>query len=79
MFSKNLINNASRPADAIVKLAFESQTHDRIGEERYYVLDNEFQVRDMVKLTGDHEFMEMYLRQTIMDVGVAEEQTLSPV
>jgi mannan polymerase II complex ANP1 subunit len=79
MFSKNLINNASRSADAIVKVAFDPLKHDRIGEEKYFTLDDQHEVKDMVKLTNDHEFMEMFLRQTVVDVGVAEEEIMSPV
>ena len=77
VFSKTLINNASRSADAIVKVAFEPLRHDRIGEEKYYVLDDGLQVKDTVKLTNDHEFMEMFLRQIIMDVKVAGEEATS--
>jgi hypothetical protein len=79
IFSKNLINNASRSADAIVKVAFETLKHDRIGQEKYFVLEDECYVKDMVKITNDHEFMEMFLRQTVIDVGVAEEEIMSPL
>jgi hypothetical protein len=79
IFSKSLINNASRSADAIVKVAFDPLKHDRIGQEKYFVLDDEFHVRDMVKITNDHEFMEMYLSQTVIDVGVAEQELMSPM
>lgn len=79
IFSKNLINNASTSADAILKVAFEPLKHDSIGEEKYFVLDDECQVKDMVKITNDHEYMEMFLRQTVIDVGVAEDQIMSPV
>ena len=78
-FLKNMINSASRSADAVVKVAFDPLKHDRIGEEKYFVLEDEFYVRDMVKLTNDHEFMEIFLRQTVMDVGVADEEIISPV
>ncbi len=53
--------------------------HDRIGEEKYFVLDDECHVKDMVKITNDHEFMKMFLRQTVIDVGVAEVEIMSPV
>lgn len=79
MFLKNMINSNSRSADAVVKVAFDPLKHDRIGEEKYFVLEDEYYVRDMVKLTNDHEFMEMILRQSLMDVGVADEEIVSPV
>ena len=79
IFSKNMINNASTAADAIVKVAFEPLKHDRIGEEKYFVFDDAYQVKNMVKITNDHEFMEMFLRQTVTDIGVAEDQIMSPV
>jgi mannan polymerase II complex ANP1 subunit len=79
IFSKNIINDARRSADAIVKVAFEPLKHDRIGEEMYFVLDEACPVKYMVKITDDHEFMELFLRQTVLDVGLAEEEILSPV
>lgn len=79
MFSKNIINNASTSADAILKVAFEPLNHDRVGEEKYFVLDDAYQVKDMIKITNDHEFMEMFLRQTLIDIGVAEQEIISPV
>ncbi len=79
VFSKNMINSPSRSADAVLKAAFDPLKHDRIGEEKYFVLEDEYYVRDMVELTNDHEFMEMFLRQTVMDVGVADEEIVSPV
>lgn len=79
MFLKNMINSNSRSAEAVVKVAFDPLKHDRIGEEKYFVLEDEYYVRDMVKLTNDHEFMEMILRQSLMDVGVADEEIVSPV
>lgn len=78
IFSKNIIHNASRSADAILKVAFNPLKHDRIGEEKYFLLDDEYQVKDMVKITNDHEFMEMFLRQTVIDVGVAETDIMPP-
>lgn len=78
IFSKNIIHNASRSADAIVKVAFEPLTQDWIGEEKYFVLDHELKVKDMVKVTNDHEFMEIFLRQTVIDVGVAETDIMTP-
>lgn len=79
IFSKNIINNASRSADAVVRVSFEPLRHDRIGEEKYFVMDSECDVKDMVKITNDHEFMEMFLQQTVIDVGVAERELVSPV
>lgn len=78
IFSKSFINNASRSADAVVRVAFEPLKHDSIGQEKYFVLEDEYHVRDMVKITNDHESMEMCLRQTVIDVGVAEEEIMSP-
>lgn len=79
MFLKNMIKSDSRSAEAVVKVAFDPLKHDRIGEEKYFVLEDEYYVRDMVKLTNDHEFMEIFLRQSLMDVGVADEEIVSPV
>jgi mannan polymerase II complex ANP1 subunit len=79
IFSKNIINNASKSADAVVRVAFDPLRHDPIGEEKYFVLDDQFDVKDMVKITNDHEFMEMLLRQTIIDIGVTEQEIMSPV
>ncbi len=79
VFSRNMINSPSRSADAVVKAAFDPLKQDRIGEEKYFVLEDEHYVRDTVELTNDHEFMEMFLRQTVMDVGVADEEIVSPV
>lgn len=79
IFSKNIINNAGRPADAVVKVAFDPKlTHDAIGQEKYFILDDAYEVKDMVKVTNDHEFMEMFLRQTVIDIGVAEDEIISP-
>ena len=74
-----MINNASTSADAILKVAFEPLKHNRVGEEKYFVLNDAYHVKDMVKITNDHEFMEMFLRQTVIDVGVAEQELMSPV
>ena len=79
IFSKKIVNNASRSADAVVKVAFDPLKHDRIGEEKYFVLDNQYYVKDLVKVTNDHEFMETFLRQSVIDVGVAEREIMSPV
>lgn len=78
IFSKHIISNASRSADAIVKVSFDPLRHDAIGDEKYFVLDGEYDVKDMVKITNDHEFMEMFLRQTVIDVGVGEQEIMSP-
>ena len=66
-----MFSNASRPADAIVKVAFDTLKQDRVGDEKYFVLDREYPVRNMVRVTDDHEFMEVFLSQTVSDVGVA--------
>jgi mannan polymerase II complex ANP1 subunit len=79
IFSKNIINNASGCADTVVKVAFDPLRHDRIGEEKYFMLDDECYVKDIVKITNDHSFMEMFLRQTVIDVGMAEEEIITPV
>jgi mannan polymerase II complex ANP1 subunit len=79
IFSKNIINNASTSADAVVKVAFEPLRRDGVGEEKYFVLDDAYRVKDMIKITNDHEFMEMFLRQTVIDIGVPEQEIMSPV
>jgi hypothetical protein len=79
IFSKNIINNASGCAETVVKVAFDPLKHDRIGEEKYFVLDDECYAKDIVKITNDHAFMEMFLRQTVIDVGMADEEIITPV
>jgi hypothetical protein len=70
IFSKNTISDASRSADVIVKVAFDSPRPERIGEERYFLLGDEYCVRNVLSFTNDHKFMERNLRQTVLDVGM---------
>lgn len=74
-----MFSTSTRPADAVVKVAFAPLTQDRVGHEKYFVLDQEHSVRNMVTVTDDHEFMELFLNQTVSDVGVAGDEMLSPV
>lgn len=79
IFSKNTVSDASKSADIIVKVAFDPLRPDRIGEEKYFMLADEVRVKDVLNITNDHRFMEKYLRQAIIDVGVTGEEIMSPV
>lgn len=68
----NQMFTTNRPAEAVVKVAFAPLKRDRVGHEKYFVLDREHPVRNMVGITDDHEFMDMFLNQTVSDVGVAD-------
>lgn len=71
IFSKNTFSDASRSADAIVRVAFDPPKTEGIGEERYFLLGDEYCVKNILKFTNDHTFMEKNLRQTLLDVGMA--------
>ncbi|RAL04738.1 Anp1-domain-containing protein [Aspergillus ibericus CBS 121593] len=59
MFSKSAINKASVPAKVIARVAFQKETVENWGRERYYILDSEYEagsvipaLRDVARMDG---------------------------
>ncbi|PYH91724.1 Anp1-domain-containing protein [Aspergillus ellipticus CBS 707.79] len=64
VFSKSAINKASVPAKAIAKVAFQKETVENWGRERYYVLDSEYEAGSVIPALRDVPRMDGLLQKS---------------
>ncbi|PKY05507.1 Anp1-domain-containing protein [Aspergillus campestris IBT 28561] len=60
IFSKSAINKARVPAKAIVKVAFQRDTVEKWGRERYYILDSEYEAGSVIPMLRDPPRMDIF-------------------
>ncbi|PWY72219.1 Anp1-domain-containing protein [Aspergillus sclerotioniger CBS 115572] len=53
VFSKSAINKASVPAKVIARVAFQKETVENWGRERYYILDSEYEAGSVIPALRD--------------------------
>ncbi|GAB1201597.1 hypothetical protein APSETT445_000175 [Aspergillus pseudonomiae] len=72
VFSKSAINNPSVPAKVIAKVAFQRDTVEQWGRERYYILDNDYQAGSVIPVLRDPPKMEALLKKLMgqIEIGV---------
>ncbi|KAE8157673.1 Anp1-domain-containing protein [Aspergillus tamarii] len=72
VFSKSAINNPSVPAKVITKVAFQRDTVEQWGRERYYILDNDYEAGSVIPVLRDRPKMEALLKKLMgqIEIGV---------
>lgn len=78
MFSKTAINKTSVPAKVIAKVAFQSDSEETWGRERYYVLDSEYEAGSVIPVLRDPAQMEALLMKMMRQVEVGIKGMGSP-
>ncbi|PTU24872.1 hypothetical protein P175DRAFT_0506434 [Aspergillus ochraceoroseus IBT 24754] len=68
VFSKSAINKVSVPAKVIAKVAFQSDTVENWGRERYYILDSEYEAGSVIPALRDPPQMEALLNKLMRQV-----------
>ncbi|RAL14949.1 Anp1-domain-containing protein [Aspergillus homomorphus CBS 101889] len=63
VFSKSAINKASVPAKVIAKVAFQKETVENWGRERYYILDSEYEAGSVIPVLRDLPRMDALLQK----------------
>ncbi|KAB8270579.1 Anp1-domain-containing protein [Aspergillus minisclerotigenes] len=72
VFSKSAMNNPSVPAKIITKVAFQRDTVEQWGRERYYILDNDYEAGSVLPVLRDPRKMEALLKKLMgqIEIGV---------
>ncbi|KAL2862773.1 Anp1-domain-containing protein [Aspergillus lucknowensis] len=70
VFSKSAINKASVPAKVIARVAFQSDTVENWGRERYYILDSEYEAGSVIPTLRDRRQMDALLGRLMRQVEV---------
>jgi hypothetical protein len=78
VFSKSTINKVSVPAKAIARIAFQNDTVENWGRERYYILDSEYEAGSVIPTLRDPPQMEKLLQQMMRQVEVGVKGMGSP-
>lgn len=78
MFSKSAINKASVPAKVIAKVAFQSDSEDTWGKERYYVLGSEYEAGSVIPVLRSPAQMDALLMKMMQQVEVGVKGMGSP-
>ncbi|PYH86015.1 Anp1-domain-containing protein [Aspergillus uvarum CBS 121591] len=65
VFSKSAINKASVPAKVIAKVAFQRETVENWGRERYYILDSEYEAGSVIPVLRDLPRMDALLQKVM--------------
>ncbi|KKK21265.1 putative mannan polymerase II complex ANP1 subunit Anp1 [Aspergillus rambellii] len=78
VFSKSAINKVSVPAKVIAKVAFQSDTVENWGRERYYILDSEYEAGSVIPALRDPPQMEALLNKLMRQVEVGVKGMGSP-
>ncbi|EHA24836.1 hypothetical protein ASPNIDRAFT_182977 [Aspergillus niger ATCC 1015] len=63
VFSKSAINKASVPAKVIARVAFQKETVENWGRERYYILDSEYEAASVIPALRDVPRMDGLLQK----------------
>ncbi|KAE8147602.1 hypothetical protein BDV25DRAFT_159981, partial [Aspergillus avenaceus] len=72
VFSKSAINNPSVPAKVISKVAFQKDTVEHWGREKYYILNNEYEAGSVIPVLRDSSKMEALMKKMMgqMEIGI---------
>ncbi|KAF7589765.1 hypothetical protein BBP40_003873 [Aspergillus hancockii] len=72
VFSKSAINNPSVPAKVITKVAFQRESVEQWGRERYYILNSEYEAGSVIPLLRDPPKMEALLKKLMgqIEIGI---------
>lgn len=74
LVAKSAINDPSVPAKALAQVAFETEAEETIGHEKYFVLDDEYEVEAWVPAAKDDRKMDDVLKTTIKEVKLDMEE-----
>ncbi|OOO11012.1 Anp1 protein [Aspergillus oryzae] len=75
VFSKSAMNNPSVPAKIITKVAFQRDTVEQWGRERYYILDNDYEAGSVLPVLRDPRKMEALLKKLMGQIEIAVQGT----
>ncbi|KAL4787892.1 Anp1-domain-containing protein [Aspergillus varians] len=70
VFSKSAINKPSVPAKVIAKVAFQRETVENWGMERYYILDSEYEAGSVIPMMRDPRKMDALLKKLLLQVEI---------
>ncbi|KAF7134117.1 hypothetical protein CNMCM5793_005746 [Aspergillus hiratsukae] len=78
VFSKSAVNKASVPAKIIAKIAFQSETVELWGRERYYILDRDYEAGSVILALRDPPLMDALLKKLLRQVQIGVKGMGSP-
>ncbi|KAL5337745.1 Anp1-domain-containing protein [Aspergillus crustosus] len=78
VFSKSAINKASVPAKVIAKVAFQRDTVENWGRERYYILDSEYEAGSVIPAMRDPQRMDALLKKMLQQIEIGVKGMGSP-
>ncbi|KAL4919563.1 Anp1-domain-containing protein [Aspergillus aurantiobrunneus] len=78
VFSKSAINKASVPAKVIAKVAFQPDTVENWGRERYYILNEEYEAGSVIPTMRDPRQMDALLKKLLQQVEIGVKGMGSP-
>ncbi|KAL3478614.1 Anp1-domain-containing protein [Aspergillus californicus] len=78
VFSKSAINKASVPAKAIARVAFQSDTVENWGRERYYILDSEYEAGSVIPVLRDRQRTDALLMKLMRQIEIGVKGMGSP-
>ncbi|OJZ85706.1 glycosyltransferase family 62 protein [Aspergillus luchuensis CBS 106.47] len=72
VFSKSAINKASVPAKVIARVAFQKETVENWGRERYYILDSEYEAASVIPALRDVPRMDGLLQKIMRQIEIGK-------
>ncbi|GKZ76531.1 mannan polymerase II complex anp1 subunit [Aspergillus niger] len=78
VFSKSAINKASVPAKVIARVAFQKETVENWGRERYYILDSEYEAASVIPALRDVPRMDGLLQKVMRQIEIGVKGMGSP-
>ncbi|OJJ66875.1 hypothetical protein ASPBRDRAFT_59311 [Aspergillus brasiliensis CBS 101740] len=78
VFSKSAINKASVPAKVIARVAFQKETVENWGRERYYILDSEYEAASVIPALRDVPRMDGLLQKIMRQIEIGVKGMGSP-
>ncbi|KAE8380144.1 Anp1-domain-containing protein [Aspergillus bertholletiae] len=70
VFSKSAINSPSVPAKVITKVAFQRDSVEKWGRERYYILGNDYEAGSVIPMLRDPPKMEALLKKLMKQIEI---------
>ncbi|KAA8648251.1 glycosyltransferase family protein [Aspergillus tanneri] len=78
MFSKSAVNKTTVPAKVIAKVAFQRDTVENWGRERYYILNGEYEAGSVIPVLRDSPQMDELLKKVMRQVEIGVKGMGSP-
>ncbi|KAJ0414930.1 hypothetical protein BJY00DRAFT_270352 [Aspergillus carlsbadensis] len=78
VFSKSAMNRASVPAKVISRVAFQRDTVESWGRERYYILDSEYEAGSVIPALRDRQQMDALLGKLMRQIEIGVKGMGSP-